>query len=102
MSQAKMFESVSFEDAVKLFKQWGFIVEPGPRPEEVTLILEGQTFKTYSVHPAALLSQLAAATLHVRWQNGAMAGAPATEPQDRAKKPAVLPLPIRTHSLLVH
>jgi hypothetical protein len=66
------FRSLSFEDAVRLFKIWGFQVEPGPRPEEVTLILEAPNHQTYCVHPACLLPQMAAIALRVRMQNGAM------------------------------
>jgi hypothetical protein len=64
------FGSLSFEDAVRLFKEWGFIVEPGPRPEEVTLLLEGPDYRTYSVTDAHELPELAAAALRIRWQNG--------------------------------
>jgi hypothetical protein len=67
-----MFSSLSFEDAVRLFKSWGFQVEPGPRPEEVTLILDAPDHRTYGVHPASILPQLAAAALRVRFLNGAM------------------------------
>jgi hypothetical protein len=67
-----MFKPLSFEDAVKLFQQWGFQVEPGPRPEEVTLILEGPDYRTYSVYEARMLPQIAAVALQVRWQSGSM------------------------------
>jgi hypothetical protein len=60
---------LSFEGAVRLFKQWGFQVEPGPRPEEVTLILEGPGHRTYAVYEASILPQIAAAALDIRWQN---------------------------------
>jgi hypothetical protein len=66
------FGSLSFEDAIRLFKEWGFIVEPGPRPEEVTLILEGPGYRTYSVADAQDLPELAAAALRIRWQNGTL------------------------------
>ena len=66
-----MFKEPSFEDAVKLFKQWGFQVEPGPRPEQVTLILDGPDYRTYSVYEARMLPQIASVALRVRWQNGA-------------------------------
>jgi hypothetical protein len=65
------FESLSFEGAVRLFKQWGFQVEPGPRSEEVTLILEEPGYRVVSVHDARVLPEMAAAALRVRWQNGA-------------------------------
>jgi hypothetical protein len=68
-----MFKEPSFEDAVKLFKQWGFQVEPGPRPEQVTLILEGPDYRTYSVYEARMLPQIASVALRVRWQNGSLA-----------------------------
>jgi hypothetical protein len=68
-----MFKEPSFEDAVKLFKQWGFQVEPGPRPEQVTLILEGPDYRTYSVYEAHMLPQIASVALRVRWQNGSLA-----------------------------
>ena len=67
------FKELSFEDAVKLFKQWGFEVEPGPRPEQVTLILEGPDYRTYSVYEARMLPQIAAVALRVRWNNGTIA-----------------------------
>lgn len=66
------FQSLSFEEAVRLFKQWGFQVEPGPRPEEVTLILEGPDYRTVSMFDAHMLAEIAAAILRVRWQNGAL------------------------------
>ena len=68
-----MLKALSFEDAVRLFKLWGFQVEPGPRPEEVTLILEGPGYRTYIVYEARMLPQIAAVALRVRWQNGTMA-----------------------------
>lgn len=66
------FSSLSFEDAVRLFKSWGFRVEPGPRPEEVSLIIEAPDHRTYCVYPASQLPQLAAIALRVRIQNGEM------------------------------
>ena len=66
------FASLSFENAVRLFKQWGFQVEPGPRPEEVTLILEGPDCRSYSVQDAHVLPAMAAAALRARWQNGTL------------------------------
>ena len=68
-----MFKTPSFEDAVKLFKKWGFQVEPGPRPEEVTLIVEGLDYRTYSVYEARMLPQIAAVAMQVRWQHGSLA-----------------------------
>jgi hypothetical protein len=70
--KATVFKPLSFEDAVRLFKLWGFQVEPGPRPEEVTLILEGPGYRTYIVYEARMLPQIAAVALRVRWQNMAL------------------------------
>ena len=67
-----MFSSLPFEDAIKLFMAWGFQVEPGPRPDEVTLIIDAPDYRAYAVHPANLFAQVAAVTLRVRWRNGAM------------------------------
>jgi hypothetical protein len=73
MTKASMLKPLSFEDAVRLFKQWGFQVEPGPRPEEVTLILEGPGHRTYAVYEASMLPQIATVAQHIRWQNGVVA-----------------------------
>jgi hypothetical protein len=59
-------QPLSFEEAVRLFQNWGFRVEPGPQPEEVTLIIDAPDHRNYSVHPAALLPQIAAVALSVR------------------------------------
>ncbi len=64
------FESLSLEDAIRLFRSWGFQVEPGPRSEEITLVLEGPDYRTVSVYDARLLPPIAAVALCVRWQNG--------------------------------
>jgi len=69
MTKASVLKPLSFEDAVGLFKQWGFQVEPGPRPEEVTLILEGPGHRTYAVYEASMLPQIASVALDIRWQN---------------------------------
>lgn len=74
-SNCPSFKSLTFEDAVKLFKQWGFQVEPGPRPEEVTLIIQAPDHKTFCVYPADMLTQLAAAGLSARWRNGTLLNA---------------------------
>jgi hypothetical protein len=66
------FEALSFEEAVRLFKEWGYLVEPGRWPEEVTLVIDGGGHRSYHVHKAAELPQLAAAILRVRWRNGAI------------------------------
>jgi hypothetical protein len=63
-------DSVSFEEAIRLFKEWGFLVEPGPQPGDVTLILEGPDYRTYSVHPASELAQMATVALRIRQRNG--------------------------------
>ena len=78
------FGSLSFEDTIRLFKQWGFQVEPGPRPEEVTLILEGPDYRTYSVHDAHVLPEMAAVALRARWQNGTLTRQ--REQQDRNQR----------------
>jgi hypothetical protein len=57
---------LSFEKAVRLFREWGFQVEEGPRHEEVTLILEGPDHRSYYVYEVTRLPQIAATTLHVR------------------------------------
>jgi len=67
-----MLNQLSFEDAVRLFKGWGFQVEPGPHSNEVTLILEEDSYRTYAVHPAAMLPEIAKTALLIRWRNGAM------------------------------
>jgi len=69
MTKASILKPLSFEGAVRLFKQWGFQVEPGPHPEEVTLILEGPGHRTYVVYEASMLPQIAAVALDIRWQN---------------------------------
>ncbi len=71
MSDSATFNSLSLEDAVQLFKQWGFQVEPGPRPEEVTLIIDAPDHRTYCVHPANMLPHMAAVALRVRRQQQA-------------------------------
>jgi hypothetical protein len=64
------FEKLSFEKAVQLFKEWGFLVEPGPRLGEVTLILEGSTYRSCYVCAPENLLEMAAAVLSVRWCTG--------------------------------
>ncbi len=66
------FDSLSFEDAVHLFKSWGFQVDPGPGPEEVTLILNASDHRTYSVCPVDALTQMAIVALRVRLVNGTL------------------------------
>ncbi len=64
------FEELSVEGAIQLFKEWGFLVEQGPRTEEVTLILQGRAHRSCHVFETALLPKLAVAALQVRWCNG--------------------------------
>jgi len=90
----------SFEDAVKLFKQWGFDIEPGPRPEQVTLILEGPDYRTYSVYEARMLPQIAAVALRVRWRNGAMALRAGQDGMGIAVDFETIPFPLGAASLL--
>ena len=59
-------EPLSFEQAVALFKSWGFVVEPGPQPGEVSLIIQSPDHQNTSVYPAAMLPQIAAVALRVR------------------------------------
>jgi hypothetical protein len=68
-----MFKIVSFEEAVRLFKEWGFQVEPGPRPGEVTLIIDAPDYRCCTVYDARMVPQIATVALEVRWQNGSMA-----------------------------
>jgi len=57
------FEKLSFEKAVQLFKGWGFLVERGPRPEELTLILEGPNHRSCCVCQPEQLMEMAATIL---------------------------------------
>ena len=66
------FEKLSFEKAVQLFKGWGFLVERGPRPREVTLILEGPNHRSYYVCEPEELSEMATVVLRQRLRIGAM------------------------------
>jgi hypothetical protein len=65
-------ETLSFEEAVRLFKEWGFLVEEGPRHGEVTLILEGPGHRSCYVCESEKLPEMVASVLRVRWQTGAM------------------------------
>ena len=87
------FGSLSFENAIGLFREWGFQVEPGPRPEEVTLILEGPSHRSYWVHDAHALVEIAAVALSLRWQGGTLGCQP--EGQDRNQRG-----PDRDHALV--
>jgi hypothetical protein len=60
---------LTYQEAIHLFEQWGFQVESGPRADEVTLILEGPDFRTFTVHPKSVLPQMATVILAVRWRN---------------------------------
>jgi hypothetical protein len=95
------FSSLSFEDAVRLFKSWDFQVEPGPRPEEVTLILEAPDHRTYCVHPASVLPQMAAVALRARFLNGAMyEGSSKLRQADQERQGSTIaPLPTDSASL---
>ena len=66
------FEKMPFEKAVQLFKGWGFLVEQGPRPGEVTLILEAPAHRSYCVCEPEKLPEMAVAVLRVRWRTDAM------------------------------
>lgn len=60
------FTKLSFERAVRLFREWGFLVEEGPGHEEVTLIIEGPAHRSCHVFTVAQLPQIAASALQVR------------------------------------
>ena len=66
------FKTLSLKKAVRLFKGWGFLVEPGPGTEEVTLVLERPVHRSYYVYKRAQLPQIATAALRVRWRTGAL------------------------------
>jgi len=66
------FEKLSFEKAVQLFQEWGFLVEQGPRHGEVTLTLEGPDHRSYYVCETEKLPEMATSALRVRWRTGAM------------------------------
>ncbi len=66
------FEKLSFEKAVQLLKEWGFLVEQGPRHEEVTLMLEGPDHRSYYVFETEELLEMAISILRVRWYAGTM------------------------------
>ena len=66
------FETLSFEKSIRLFKGWGFLVEPGPGTEEVTLVLERPPHRSYYIYKRAQLPQIATAVLRVRWRTVAL------------------------------
>lgn len=70
------FGTLSFENAIDLFREWGFQIEPGPRPQEITLILEGPNYRSYWVHDADALAEIAAVALRLRWQGGTLGRLP--------------------------
>src|SRR5512143_3976475 len=59
-------KKMSFEEAVNLFKEWGFRVEPGPELEEVTLWIDALDHHTCCVYPARLLPEIATVIQQVR------------------------------------
>jgi hypothetical protein len=63
---------LSFEKSAQLFKQWGFLVEQGPRQGEVTLMLEGPDHRSYYVCETEKLPEMAKSVLLMRWSIGAM------------------------------
>jgi len=93
-----MFSFLPFEDAIKLFMAWGFQMEPGPRPDEVTLIIDAPDYRAYTVHPAYLFAQVAAVTLRIRWRNGAMFSVTGDQRRDKAGglDLTTIPSPFRT------
>ena len=68
--------TLTFEKAVRLFRQWGFLVEKGPRQKEVTLILQGPDHRSFYVYDVEQLPQVAAVALRVRLASGASEGQP--------------------------
>jgi hypothetical protein len=92
-----MLKPLAFEQAVRLFELWGFKVEPGPGSDEVSLVLEGEDYRTYAVYEAEMLPQIAEAALKVRWQNGFVA---IEEGQWDNGSLEVMPFPVGAASLL--
>jgi hypothetical protein len=81
--------ALSYAEAVALFEAWGFRVEPGPQPEEVTLIIDAPDHRNYSVYPVALLPAVAAVALSVRQRRKeACAHLPATATPRRLRRKA--------------
>lgn len=66
------FAALSFERAIRLFQEWGFRVEDGPGPDEVTLILEGPDHRSCYVYETSQLPAMAEAALRVRRGIGTM------------------------------
>jgi hypothetical protein len=66
------FEKLSFEEAIQLFRGWGFRVEQGPSISDITLIHEGATHRSYLICEPKQLAEMATSILQVRWRNGTM------------------------------
>jgi hypothetical protein len=63
------FEKMSFQKAAQLFEDWGFRLQPGPRAEEITVILEGPAHRSYLVCHPEQLAEMAAVILRQRLRN---------------------------------
>ena len=96
--KSTLFSSLLFEDAIRLFMAWGFQVEPGPRPGEVTLVIDVPDCRTYALHPANLFAQVTAVTLRVRWRNSAMFSVTGEQRKEKARglDLTTIPSPFRT------
>lgn len=94
----KMKPQLTFDEAVSLLEHWGFEVQPGPRPSEVTVLLVGPDFRTYAVYETALLPTMAEIMLQVRLCNNRLIPGP-LQPRlvDGVAQPQVvdLRLPLR-------
>ncbi len=66
------FEKLSFEQAVQLFEEWGFLVQQGPRAEEITLIVEGPEHRSHCVCQPDELTQMASVILRQRLRTRAL------------------------------
>lgn len=60
---------LTFEQAVSLCQSWGFIVEPGPQHDEVSLIIDAPDHRNYSVYEAEMLPEIVATMQEVRSRN---------------------------------
>ena len=67
-----MMTELSFEDAVNLFKQRGYIVKLGPNPGEVTLIFSDHTGNTYCVYEKTMLVSIALEIITLQSQRAAV------------------------------
>jgi hypothetical protein len=72
MMSDEYFEKLSFEKAVQLFQEWGFLVRPGPGPGEVTLILDETTNRSYCVCQPRQLAEMAEVILRHRLRTSAV------------------------------